>query len=221
MLGKSGLAQWRSTPNGVEVYLQLQPHESIIVQTYQTKKPGSAYSYLKKSGSKTEITGNWQIEFLDGGPVLPKKQTISNLTSWTELQGEEVKNFSGTARYSINLQQPTAAATSWIVDLGKVHETAEVFLNGKKLATLIGPSFQITIPNTELKTSNKLEIVVANLMANRIAYMDRNAIPWKIFYNTNMPSRKRENSKNGLFDASEWNPLPSGLIGPVSLEALN
>ena len=71
-----------------------------------------------------------------------------------------------------------------------------------------------------LKTSNKLEIVVANLMANRIAYMDRNAIPWKIFYNTNMPSRKRENSKNGLFDASEWKPLPSGLIGPVSLEPL-
>jgi len=54
-------------------------------------------------------------------------------------------------------------------------------------------------------------------MANRIAYMDRNNIPWKIFYNTNMPARRRENVKNGLFDASAWKPLPSGLSGPVTL----
>jgi hypothetical protein len=47
--------------------------------------------------------------------------------------------------------------------------------------------------------------------------MDRNNIPWKIFYNTNMPARRRENAKNGLFDASGWKPLPSGLLGPVTL----
>ncbi|HYJ37192.1 MAG TPA: hypothetical protein VEV87_01190, partial [Chitinophagaceae bacterium] len=56
-----------------------------------------------------------------------------------------------------------------------------------------------------------------NLMANRIAYMDRNKIPWKIFYNINMQARRRENLKDGLFDASTWQPLPSGLIGPVKL----
>ena len=54
-------------------------------------------------------------------------------------------------------------------------------------------------------------------MANRISYMDRNNLPWKIFYNTNMPARRRENSKNGYFDASSWKPLPSGLSGPVTL----
>jgi hypothetical protein len=220
MFGKSGLAAWRPSATGVEVYLQLQPHESVIVQTFNTKKTGSAYSYLKTSGDKMEITGNWEIEFLDGGPILPKKRATAELISWTGMEGEEVKNFSGTARYSITFQKPTTAATGWILDLGKVHETAEVFLNGKKIATLIGPSFQVTISGAELKQSNKLEIVVANLMANRISYMDRNNIPWKIFYNTNMPSQKRENSKNGLFDASEWKPLPSGLVGPVSLQAL-
>jgi hypothetical protein len=56
-------------------------------------------------------------------------------------------------------------------------------------------------------------------MANRIAYMDRNNIPWKIFYNTNMPARKRENVKNGLFDASAWKPLPSGLSGPSNINS--
>jgi hypothetical protein len=57
-------------------------------------------------------------------------------------------------------------------------------------------------------------------MANHIAYMDRNNIPWKIFYNINMPARKRENAKNGIFDASAWKPLPSGLSGPVTLTAV-
>jgi hypothetical protein len=82
---------------------------------------------------------------------------------------------------------------------------------------MIGPNFQCVIPASVLLPTNKLEIIVANLMANRIAYMDRNNIPWKIFYNTNMPARKRENSKNDLFDASAWKPLPSGLSGPVTL----
>ncbi|HET7898021.1 MAG TPA: hypothetical protein VFL47_10135, partial [Flavisolibacter sp.] len=81
----------------------------------------------------------------------------------------------------------------------------------------LGPTFQVTIPATDLKITNTLEVVVANLMANRISYMERNHQPWKIFYNTNMPARKRENSKNGLFDASDWKPLPSGLSGPVTL----
>jgi hypothetical protein len=103
------------------------------------------------------------------------------------------------------------------LNLEKVNETAEVILNGKKIATLIGPSFQCVIPAVAFQQTNKLEIIVANLMANRIAYMDRNNIPWKIFYNTNMPARKKENVKNGLFDASSWKPLPSGLTGPVTL----
>jgi len=106
-------------------------------------------------------------------------------------------------------------------NLGKVNETAEVILNGKKIATLIGPNFTVVIPSNDIKENNILEIIVANLMANRIAYMDKNNIPWKKFYNTNMPARRRENSKNGLFDASKWEPLPSGLSGPVTITAVS
>lgn len=68
-----------------------------------------------------------------------------------------------------------------------------------------------------LKEDNLLEIKVANLMANRIIDMDRKEQPWKIFYNTNMPARKRENLKDGLFNAAAWSALPSGLLGPVTL----
>lgn len=217
--GKSGLADLKKKmrPGPFEVYIRLQPFESIIVRTYNSPKQGIAFPYKKYTGSPQVITGSWTLEFLTGGPVLPAKIVTGKLGSWTELGGDDVKDFSGTARYSISFQKPAGTSSSYLLDLGKVNETAEVIVNGKRIATLIGPSYQCVIPASLLQQANTLEIIVTNLMANRIAYMDRNHIPWKIFYNTNMPARRRENAKNGLFDASDWKPLPSGLSGPVML----
>jgi hypothetical protein len=222
MFGKTGLAKWRKRGSNIEVRLQLEPYESIIIQTYKTKKTASEYPYTKTSGKAIEINNKWTIEFLTGGPVLPQKQAIDKLGSWTHLNGDDVKSFSGTAKYTTNFEKPNDNAKAFLLSLGTVHETAEVFLNGKRLATLVGPNFQTMISPSDLKQNNQLEIVVANLMANRISYMDTNNLPWKIFYNTNMPARKRENvGKNGLFDASSWKPVPSGLLGPVTLTPVN
>jgi hypothetical protein len=59
---------------------------------------------------------------------------------------------------------------------------------------------------------------VSNLMANRIADMDRRGVVWKKFYNVNFPANRAENrNADGLFDASKWVPLDSGLLGPVTL----
>jgi hypothetical protein len=218
MFAKSGLAKWKASGKGmIEVLVMLQPYESVIIRTYNSVKTGTVFPYLQMQSASKEINGKWTIEFLSGGPVLPAKITTDRLGSWTEAGGDELKNFSGVAKYSIDFEKPAGATQAWVLDLGKVNETAEVFLNGKKLATLIGPVFQTGILSSELKATNHLEIVVANLMANRISYMDRNNLPWKIFYNTNMPARKKENVKNGLFDASSWKSLPSGLSGPVTL----
>lgn len=223
MTAKSGLARIKKNniAGSFDAYIQLQPFESLILQTFNTGKKGNIYPYTKPAGQSSDIKGDWTIEFLDGGPVLPAKVSSSSLGSWTELNGEEVKDFSGTAKYTIDFKKPAGNAKTWILDLGKVNETAEVWINGKKIASLIGPGFRVEISSSALGPTNKLEIIVANLMANRIAYMDRNNLPWKIFYNTNMPARKRENAKNGLFDATAWKPLPSGLSGPVTLTPVN
>lgn len=223
MSGEIRSAAWSEKPNKqIAVHLQLQPFESILVQAYKTPKKGIAYNYVRSSAaSPIPINGKWTLEFLDGGPALPQKIVVDQLGSWTELEGDDVKNFSGVAKYSTSFEKPAGNVNAWLLDLGQVHETAEVFLNRKKLTTLIGPTFQVKISPEDLRQSNQLEIVVANLMANRISYMDRNNLPWKIFYNTNMPARRRENvGKSGLFDASSWKPLPSGLLGPVTLTPL-
>ena len=55
-------------------------------------------------------------------------------------------------------------------------------------------------------------------MANRIIYMDRNGENYKKFNNVNFTAKFSENAgKYGSFDTSGWNPLDSGLIGPVIL----
>ena len=164
-----------------------------------------------------EIAGQWKVEFTEGGPVLPQPLELKKLESWTVFAGENGKNFSGTAKYSLSFSKPKGKAEAWELNLGIVRESATVILNGKEIATLIGPDFKVIINGKSMKKTNLLEIKVSNLMANRISYMDRNKIEWKKFYNVNMAARLRQNSKDGLFDASAWEPRESGLLGPVTL----
>lgn len=220
MSGNKGIAKMRKADKGgIEIWVQLEPYASLIIQTYNHKQTGIVFPYQKPVGKAVAIKGSWKLEFMEGGPELPKAAILDQLGSWTALNGDAVKNFSGIAKYTIEFSKP-GTARAYLLNLGKVNETAEVILNGKKIVTLIGPSFIATIPASAFKQNNTLEIVVANLMANRIAYMDRNHIPWKIFYNTNMPASKLQNTRNGLFDASEWCYQPSGLLGPITITPL-
>jgi hypothetical protein len=215
---KKGLAMTRKTSGGnLEIYANLSPSESIIAKTFYSKKEGEMIIFYEPISTSQEILGNWKVEFIGGGPELPAAKETTKLVSWTEFGGEAPKNFSGTAKYSVAFAKPAGKAEAWILDLGRVCESARIFLNGNEIATLIGPEFKVIIEKKMLASQNFLEIKVTNLAANRIAYLDRNNIPWKKFYNTNFPARIRQNSKNGLFDASAWPPRESGLIGPVTI----
>jgi hypothetical protein len=59
------------------------------------------------------------------------------------------------------------------LNLGDVKESATVILNGKKIATLIGPSYTVTITSNLLKPTNELQVIVTNGMANRIIDLDK------------------------------------------------
>ncbi|MFZ5999500.1 MAG: glycosylhydrolase-like jelly roll fold domain-containing protein, partial [Bacteroidota bacterium] len=174
----------------------------------------------KENGEALRIDGRWDVQFVEGGSVLPALMQIDTLTSWTNF-GMDYEVFSGSATYRTEFRKPSGTATAWRLDLGTVKESARVVLNGKELATLIGPTFEVIVPSEELRDENTLEVTVSNLMANRIADLDKRKVFWKKFYNVNFPARKPENRKNGLFDASEWTPRESGLIGPVTLKGLS
>lgn len=219
MFGQSGLAAIRKSQNGInEVYLQLAPGESCILNTFETVIKGPSFRYLKTVGEPQQITGTWSVNFIEGGPELTSTIKIQELGSWTNYDIEDVNIFSGTARYTISFNKPQGKSNGWLLDLGCVCESALVRLNGKNLGTLIAPPYRLPIPADLMKDKNILEVEVSNLMANRIADLDRRGVNWKKFYNINFPARRRENiGSDGLFNASNWSPRESGLLGPVTL----
>ena len=152
---------------------------------------------------------------------LSNSKKVNQLKSWTDLPIDNVKEFSGTAQYSINFNKPAGSADVWLLDLGDVKESATIILNGEKIATLIGPSYSVTIPASLIKAENDLKIIVTNGMANRIIDLDKRAVVWKKFYNVNMPARLAVNrGTDGLFTTIKWQPMASGLIGPISIRPL-
>jgi hypothetical protein len=223
MTAQSGVAEYKKTDAGFTgVYLQLDSNESCIVQTSSKAITGSPYPYIKSKGTAVEISGEWTLQFTEGGPSLPATTTMNELKAWTDLAGDAFKTFSGTASYSIHFKKPSGNASEYLLDLGKVYESAQVIINGKKMATLIGPVYATTIAGKDLKGDNLLEIKVSNSMANRIIDLDKRKVFWKKFNNTNFPARRRENrGSDGLFDASKWEPRVSGLKGPVTISIIN
>jgi hypothetical protein len=218
MTEKYGLAKTRLTgKNLIEVYVRINPGESIILSAYNSRPESKPYPYYDPVAKPVEITGTWKTEFISGGPSLPASKEVNKLISWTDFGGDDVKDFSGTANYSITFNKPAGKADAYRLDLGKVCESARVSVNGTEAGVLIGPDFQLIIDKKQIKAANRLDIKISNLMANRIAYMDRNNIEWKKFYNINMSARMRQNTKNGVFDASAWPPRESGLFGPVTI----
>jgi hypothetical protein len=222
LMQRSGLANTRQgDANTLDIFLQLKPGESCIVQTSGTKINGAKFPYTQRAAETITLNGKWELKFLTGGPGLPSSTSIGNLQSWTDLSIPGVKEFSGTAEYKTTFQKPAVSTTAWLLDLGDVKESAIVILNGKKIATLVGPSFSVVFPASALKDENTLRVVVTNGMANRIIDLDKRGIEWKKFYNINMSARLPENrGADGLFTAAKWQPRPSGLLGPVTLAPL-
>jgi hypothetical protein len=241
MTGRDGSAARRVTAGrGAdslrEVYLELDPGASCLVQTSGKVLHASQFVYYHPNGGTLALQGSWKVEFIDGGPRLPAAITVDQLRSWTAFDEKDVKDFSGTAKYTIAFARPAVAGrvpggtvaggahgktVAWLLDLGKVDQTAQVFLNGTRIATLIGPDYKVVIPAAGMRSNNVLELRVSNRMVNRIEEMDRQGIVWKKFYNTNFPAHERANrGSNGLFDASKWAPLDAGLSGPVTLTPL-
>lgn len=219
MLERSGIADIKTAADGsLQVYVDLEPGESCILQTSSTVLKGKPFPYATAIGEAVTLNSEWEVKFLEGGPTLPAATKVKQLSSWTEFPVAGVAQFSGTAEYTTHFKKSGTSADAYEINLGKVNESATIILNGKKLATLIGPVFKLVIPATDLKNDNTLQVIVTNSMANRITDMDKRGLPWKKFYNTNMPARLAENrGADGLFTAANWQPKASGLTGPVTL----
>ena len=216
MSGRHGRLSVRASEAGREVYLQMAPGGSLILAESPTQA-GAAFDQYRAAGEAKDVAGPWAIRFVKGGPRLPSPHVVDRLVSWTTF-GQDAEIFAGTASYTTTFSHPTPLGRLWQLDLGRVAESARIRLNGRDLVTLIGPPYRIVLDGSQLRATNTLEVFVTNLAANRVRDLDRRGVSWKKFYNVNFPARLPENrGPDGLFSAARWEPLESGLLGPVTL----
>ena len=199
-----------------EVFLRVEPGQSRFVDVVRTAVPASATSgdMNHSTESIVKLAGPWQLQFGPGKPVLTTTHELPTFVSWTTL-GDSALYYSGKAHYVTTFNLPTTAAInrSYKLDLGDVREVADVRLNGQSLGTAWCLPYQLTIPANRLRRgANRLEIDVTNLSANYMRLYDRQHPGWKKFYDINIVDIRYQ-----PFDASKWEPMPSGLLGPVQL----
>jgi hypothetical protein len=203
--------------NAIEIPIELASGESVFVEIFSKKIEGIISNFLPKKTEKIEkiLRGSWQIDFIKGDPALPQNFKTDTLKSWTVLSKDTMTQyFSGTARYtlSFNISDSLKTKKAWL-DLGDVREFATVKLNGISLGTAWCLPFKLPITEGVLKKENNIfEIEVTNLSANRIRYLDKKGIYWKKFYDINFVDIGYR-----PFDASNWEPVLSGLLGDVKL----
>jgi len=213
MTARTGIAPIRVAGDRVEVYLQMQPGEARVLRAFaQQTVDGPRWPIREPLRKPMAIEGTWRVEFVEGGPILPKDLSTEELKCWTQLGDEEAERFAGTARYTITVNLPDTKADVWIVDLGDVRESARVWVNGKPAGVVVAHPFRVAVTGLFQVGDNELAIEVTSLSANRIRALDRRGIDWKKFHDINIVSHMYER-----FDASTWDPKPSGLLGPVTL----
>ena len=232
MTGMTGLAETRQDAKDERQFrLQLEPGQSMIVRTFRQSLEGANWRYLESAGDPVEIHGTWSVDFLTGGPVLPKSFRTTSLDSWTRLGGPKAERFAGTVRYSISFDAPQAgkadapqAGKAYLLDLGHVSDSARVTLNDQLLATLVSHPFQTRVESLRAH-GNHLEIEVTNVAANRIRDLDIHQAPWKELHGYGILNMGAQVNKAGLktrsLDASVWPVREAGLFGPVALRLLD
>ncbi|MCC9168768.1 glycosyl hydrolase [Pontibacter harenae] len=211
--GNTGLAISSTEKDKTNVRVQMKSGEALVLRATTNQTPGLlAWKYLENAGAPTEVKGDWALRFIKGGPELPAEQKLTQLKSWTELPDKKAEAFSGTGEYTITFDLPSKNADEYVLDLGKVNESANVWINGQEVGVLFGIPFQARVGQYLKPGKNTLKVQVANLMANRIRDMDQKKIEWRKYHEINFV-----NIDYKPFDASVWKPMPSGLLGPVTI----
>ena len=217
MTETSGKANVRNNNGNTEVFIELEPGQSIILKTFNDKNiEVEPWKYFVQNNQKIELNDNWEISFIESEPAVPGVYKTGKLISWTKLNHENAVKNMGTARYSTKFTINDLSSAEYQLDLGDVRESARVRLNGKEVSTLFAVPFKTNIGKYLKAGENLLEVDVTNLPANRISDYDKRGVEWRIFNEINFVDL---NYKKTFYD--KWETSPSGLLGPVVICGLD
>ena len=184
------------------------------------------------NGAAVPVDGSWVLDFPPHWGA-PPSVTLDHLISWPDDTDLGVKYFSGTATYVKDIDIPAdllAKGSQLSLDLGEVKNLAQVKLNGTDLGILWKPPFRVDITSAAKAGTNHLEISVVNLWPNRLIGDEQlppdvewsaagSLVKWPQWLLDGKPS------PTGRLTFTTWHHitgkmplLPSGLLGPVTLQ---
>ena len=193
----------------------------MILQTFDSLPAGAekgattADALRPTLRSELPLNGPWTLTFTGETPKVGKTYNLGKLQSWETID-EQTRTVMGTGVYTtrFRLTKKDLGDGRWKIDLGDVRESARVYINGQFIGCAWSVPYILDTKNTLKEGDNELSIEVTNLPANRIADLDRRAVPWRKMEEINVVDI---NYKRTLYD--QWQPMPSGLNSQVRLIA--
>lgn len=203
----------RDNDGATWVPLQLAPYGSVFVVFRENADASPMMEEIPSSQTGREIAGPWEVRFAPGWGA-PASKTFDRLVSWTDVDDEGVKYFSGIASYHNTFDANAGQIVPGkriVLDLGEVRFIAEVYINGQSQGILWKPPFQIDVTDAVRAGTNQLVVEVANTWSNRLVGDARSP---------DGPKFCRTNIDKSLTWQIPWKDTPlldSGLLGPVRL----
>lgn len=206
-------ASYRIVEDRTIVPLHLSPRESLFVVFRRDASSLTCTLPQRTATTLATVNGPWDVTF-PANLGAPERIQLAHLESWTAHVDPGVKYFSGTATYTRMMQVPQGwfrSGTRLALDLGTVHDIAEVSINGEPLATLWKPPYRVDVTDSLKPGENDLGIKVTNQWTNR-QIGDRLVAP---------DQRVLAMPAGGFgpmagFGAPQT-PAESGLLGPVTI----
>jgi len=222
--GFTGAVTGISDPHNVE--LDLAPYESRLIYFSDSAAAGGAQPQRRERVLE-DLSRRWKVSFGSDQPAV----TMDQRSSWTE--DAKTKYFSGRATYekSFEMARGKAARGSRVMlDFGEgapepvpnppgehnmkaylstpIRDAAEVFVNGQRAGVVWHPPYRIDVTQWVHEGGNELRVIVGNTAINELA---GRALPdyrllWDRYGMLFVPQ-----------DMHDLQPLPSGMLGPVTL----
>ncbi|MGA3328407.1 MAG: glycosyl hydrolase [Terriglobia bacterium] len=146
---------------------------------------------------------NWFLKAVGkdkNGKEYTREAYLPDLKDWSVVP--TFRNFSGKGHYTLDFQVAETYLKPGLVadlDLGEVHDVAEVWINSHKAATLLLRPYRVDATPYLQAGNNHLEIIVTNTLRNRLVGDGLAGDPNFVVF------------RNRMFY------LPSGMVGPVRL----
>ena len=221
---ETGLIQrevnYSKVANGIKIDFVMDPLGSrfVVFRNSSTGKNDAGLSYNlqygfnRKQGGATpnkaiDISYNWNVKF-DAAMGGPASYQMDSLVSWSGINNDGIKYYSGTATYEksfLVVNETVTQGTKAFAMFDNVKEMMRVSVNGNDCGIVWLPPYRVDITPYLKAGQNTITVQVINTWNNRIVG-DLNSTSVK-YSNTNLRSKFKANGPL----------LTSGLLGKAEI----